>query len=105
MGILIVLIGEQIQYSLSDELLAINKCGSSEVLNDSSIPKCFRPSHNDSVPSTIVQATELTNSTNTVTFCLALTIVNLFILVVCLRPKYKRMESEKRASFEKSIAE
>lgn len=102
-GIVIVLIGEQIQFPLSDELIAINKCSGTQVVNDTSIPACFLPSRNDSIPSVITDSTELSNSSNTIILCLFITVVNFFILVVCLRPKYRRVEAEKRNSFEKSI--
>ena len=102
MGIVIVLVGQLIQYPLSDELIAINQCGDTSNLNDTSVLNCFQPSHNNSVPPTIKKATDLYNSSHTIFFCLALMLANFFILVICFRPRYRRMESEKRSSFEKS---
>lgn len=102
-GIVIVLIGEVIQTSLPAELVDINQCLGASVTNDSSIPSCFRPSHNSSVPSIIHQSTQLKDSSNTIILCLILTVVNFVFLVLCFWPKYKRMDSEKRDSFEKSL--
>lgn len=104
MGMVIVLIGQQINSPLSADLIAINKCGGSEIGNDtSSIPLCFRPSQNSSIPSVFVKPTELYNATNTILFCLVLMVINFIVFVACLHPKYKRVESEKISSFEKSI--
>ena len=102
-GIVIVLVGEMIQVPLSDELIKINQCLGPSVTNDSSIPSCFRPSHNSSIPSVIRQSTELTDSSNTIIFCLVLTVLNFMFFVLCFCPKYKRMDSENKASFEKSL--
>lgn len=100
---MIVLVGEQITFPLSDELLDINKCSGTQVGNDTSVPKCFRPSHNKSIPSVITDSTELSNSSNIIIVCLILTFVNFVFLVVCLQPKYKRVEAERQNSFEKSV--
>ena len=104
MGMVIVLIGEQVNAPLADKFVEINKCGGAQVLvNDTSMPKCFQP-QNSSVPSEIVESTDLSDSTNTIIFCLVLTAVNFLLLVICLQPKYRRMELEKQTNFEKSLA-
>ena len=103
MGIIIVLVGQAIQFPLASNLIAINQCGGSSKLNDTSLPRCFQSSQNNSVPSILTKATDLYDSSHTIWMCLAITVVNYFILVGCFWPKYRRIESEKRSSFEKSV--
>ena len=104
MGIVIVLVGQQIQSPLSDDLIATNKCqGSILHANDTTVPSCFLPSSNASIPSHIKESTELYSSTHTVLLCLLLTVVNFLILVFCFWPKYKRVDSERKSNLEKSI--
>ena len=105
MGIVIVLVGEQMQFPLSDDLIAINQCQGSvkQLANDTSIPSCFLPPNNSSIPTPIKESTQLYNSTYTILFCMILTVVNYLLLVWCFWPKYRRVESENRASLEKSV--
>lgn len=102
----IVLVGQQIQYPLSNDLLKINQCQGTvvDLSNDTSVPSCFQPSNNASIPSSIKEATELYNLTYTVIMCLGLTVLNFLILVICFWPKYLRVDSERKSSLEKSIA-
>ena len=102
---MIVLIGQLIQSPLSEDLIAKNKCQGSLLAhaNDSSVPSCFRPSTNNSIPSPIKQSTELYDSTNTILFCVVLTAVNFLIFVFCFWPKYKRVDTERRSNLEKSV--
>ena len=102
MGIIIVLVGQLLQSPLSPEFVAINKCAGPSIVNDTSVPKCFRISDNSSIPSSLDGATPLSDPTHTITFFMGIVALNFFIMVLCLWPKYKRIESEKRTSFEKS---
>ena len=99
MGIIIVIIGEKLAQPLSPDQFE-NKCSSSLPTNDTSVPTCFHSSQNSSI---LTDETALSDQNHTIMFCIGITIVNFIILVACFRPKYRRVESEKRCTFEKSV--
>ena len=92
---------------LSSDLLNVNKCGSTPVShynsNTSTLPYCFQKSHNDSIPSKIVDSDELTDQKHTVWLFTILIALVYVLFVFVFQPKYKRVDSERRASFEQSV--
>lgn len=101
-GIVIVLVCQEFKYPFPEELLDINKCGPPK-LNESSMPFCLRPSSNQSIPVPFEDSTPLYDPRPSILFCLGIIFINFIFLTLCLWPKYKRLESEKRKSFEKSV--
>ena len=107
MGIVFVFMSQILSTDLSPELMQINQCGSSVVNdhygNESTMPSCFEESHNSSIASVIVESVQPRDQQHAVWFFAILMCAVYLFFVVVFRPKYKRVESEKRASFEQSV--
>ncbi len=104
-GIVVITVSQSFSYSLPDNLLAINQCTSkSPALNDTSMPKCFYLPNNQSVPIVFKDSVPLNDPAPTILFCLSLTVFTFLILVFLFWPKYRRLESERLNSLEKSVA-
>ena len=102
-GIVVISVSQSFQHPLPTNLLHSNQCGSrNPSLNDTSMPKCFYLPSNQSFPISYKDSTPLYDPTPTVLLCVAITIANFLVLVLLLWPKYKRFNSEKRKTFEKS---
>ena len=101
---------EVLATTLPAELRQINKCGSIPASHHpgrnnhtSTLPYCFQESHNISIPSKLVETTELSDQKHGVWFFAILMSVVYVFFVVVFRPKYKRVDSERRSSFEQSV--
>ena len=108
MGILLVFISSSVLATpLPQYLLQVNQCGSTAVShhsgNTSTLPSCFQVSRNSSVPSKLTESDELIEQQHGVWFFAILISVIFVFFVFVFHPKYKRVESEKRASFEQSV--
>jgi len=102
-GIVVISVSQSFQSPLPAHLLQQNQCGSkSPALNDTSMPKCFNLPSNQSIPIPYKGSTPLYDPTPTVLLCMAITVANFLLLVLLLWPKYKRLNSEKIKTFEKS---
>ena len=99
-------VSEVLATPLSTELMSINQCGSSTVSHHSSnistLPSCFQQSHNNSVPSKLIDSEQVFDQKYSVwLFTILIAVVFVFFVFV-FQPKYRRVDSERRASFEQS---
>ena len=106
-GIILVLLSQVLSTPLPYELQQVNQCGSTISTgshgNVSTLPLCFQESHNNSIPSKTTESVSLVDQQHGVWFFSVMISVVFVFFVVVFRPKYKRVESEKRASFEQSV--
>ena len=101
-GIVMVLICQAFQFPLSDDLVAINKCvGVSSSINESSVTQCSGKSPSNFMP--YKNSTPLYDPRPIILLFLGILFVNSFFVTLCLWPKYKRLNSEKINTFEKSV--
>lgn len=106
MGVVLISMSSILATPLSPELNSINQCGSSTVShyrsNTSTVPYCFQQPYNDSNPSKPTDSDQFTDQKHVVwLYAILIAVVYVFFVFV-FRPKYRRSDSERRASFEQS---
>jgi len=103
MGIAIVLLSQVLQVDLTPDLMAANKCASTSNALNSSQPSCFHSNNTGNPQYQIGASIQPKDLSYVVLFSVALMSAVYLFFVLVFPPRYRRVEAEKRVSFEKSM--
>ncbi len=88
---------------MSPFLISTSQCISDVDVNSTSLPSCHRHANNASIPDDIMSSLALNELGPAMIFIPTFTALLFVFYVLFFWPKYKRINAEKKASFEQSV--